>query len=151
MGKRSRNNTRRREARHNLSAPSRYTRSILTPQNARRAFVSGFLGDTPRNHTNSRWEPSSRLSSYFKEVAKTRPALSQQVNRLPSTKSKPYNRPNWSSVDQKKIEQPSRAVENRPLCALRAERREIMFATGNAGRTGQKTPVWTSLSKRKCR
>lgn len=71
-------------------------------------------------------------------------------NVNPSTqKSKKYTQPNWSSVDQKKIEQPRLEPS---VCEQRTVRREVLFATNKAGKTGQKTPVWTELSKKvKCK
>lgn len=36
------------------------------------------------------------------------------------------------------------------ICSSRHERKEVMFASGNAGKRGQKKPVWTSKSKVKC-
>lgn len=37
------------------------------------------------------------------------------------------------------------------VCASRSERKEVMHATGKAGRVGQKSPVWTLLSRRRCK
>lgn len=36
------------------------------------------------------------------------------------------------------------------LCVGRAQRKEVIHATGNAGRRGQKTPKWTAKSKVRC-
>lgn len=44
-------------------------------------------------------------------------------------------------------------VPNRPektVCEARRERREVIFAKGQGGRSGQKSPVWTRKSKIKC-
>lgn len=37
-----------------------------------------------------------------------------------------------------------------PICASRAQRAEVMHATGQAGKRGQKRPNWTSKSKVRC-
>lgn len=39
----------------------------------------------------------------------------------------------------------------RDVCVQRAQRAEVMHATGKAGRGGQKTPVWTDRSSIKCK
>ena len=148
MGKSRRSNTKRREARLTQSAPS-YPSSTYPSTNARRAFRNPLLGSTPRNQTQTRWEPSTALSSYFKQVAKT-PVAYSQPQKAPSTqKSQKYSQPKWADVTQKKIEQPT--AVSKSLCEQRSERKQIMFATGNAGKRGQKTPLWTELSRRKCK
>lgn len=36
------------------------------------------------------------------------------------------------------------------LCEARQERTEIIHALGHAGKSGQKTPIWTKKSRIKC-
>lgn len=45
------------------------------------------------------------------------------------------------------------APSKRPtsICDSRSLRQRIMHATGNAGRSGQKIPVWTEKSLRRCK
>lgn len=149
MARRSKNNSRRREARQ-PSAPFNSLTDLSRLLDSRR--LDRTL--TPRvpygSVKKTSWEPSSRLSSYFKQVAQTRANLSHDPNVNPSTqKSKKYTQPNWSPVDQKKIEQPRLEPS---ICEQRQVRREVLFATNKAGKTGQKTPVWTELSKKvKCK
>lgn len=38
-----------------------------------------------------------------------------------------------------------------PVCSRRAERREVIFASGKGGQKGQKPPVWTPKSKVRCK
>lgn len=37
------------------------------------------------------------------------------------------------------------------LCESRRERKEVIFATGNSGRKGQRPPIWTRLSRVRCK
>lgn len=96
--------------------------------------------------TQSRvYEPSTKLSTYFKSVgATTVTGAASQTQK--AQKSKAYKQPNWSAVSSKKIEQPEADI-----CRSRRERREVMFATNRAGRAGQKSPVWTEQSRKKCK
>lgn len=145
MARRSKNNSRRREARRQ-SAPSNSLTDFSRLLDSRRLDRSLTPGFAYGSATKTRWEPSSRLSSYFKKVAQTRPVVSNDPNVNPSTqKSQKYTQPNWSSVDQKKIEQPRLEPS---VCEQRTVRREVLFATNKAGKTGQKTPIWTELSKK---
>lgn len=41
--------------------------------------------------------------------------------------------------------------EETPVCVERQVRKEVMFATGKAGRVGQKSPVWTRKSRVRCK
>lgn len=142
MSRRRRNNTERREATRRV--PLRNT------SDSRRLNSSSGWGYPTRSPLKLSHEAPSRLKTSFKN---TRPYT---VTSTPSTNtqtpSKPYRAPNWAPVTadqnnrqkQKKIEQPT-------ICQKRHERRQLMFATGNAGKIGQKKPVWTQQSKITCK
>lgn len=40
---------------------------------------------------------------------------------------------------------------SKTICEVRQERKEVMFATNKAGKVGQKSPVWTRLSRKVCK
>lgn len=147
MARNRKNNTRRREANRRLP-PNNFSLDLLASLNAPRAFKNQTLASPTRAAKNTRWEPSSKLKTYLKNTSQLRSA-SQQVITPSTPKTKPYVQPNWSDVTKKKIEQPS--AVRKSLCDQRAERKQILFAKGKAGQAGQKTPVWTELSRKKCK
>lgn len=139
------NSKRRREANRRLPT---FGGSNFTLNTSRRLVNTQVMGWYSTPNQKTRWEPSSKLSTYLKNASRLR-SVSQQVITPSTPKTKPYRQPNWSPVNQKKIEQPS--AVRKSLCASRAERKQIMFATRKAGKAGQKTPVWTELSRKKCK
>lgn len=139
MARSKRKDTKRREANRRLPIQSLFDFALRIPD---KRVKLAYPGVPLHVKQSPGWEPSSRLKNTLKEQSR-----STKVDQTPAPKhskpSKPYTQPNWSSVDPKKIEQPT-------LCEERSTRKQVMFATNKAGKTGQKTPVWTEKSRKKC-
>lgn len=97
----------------------------------RSASRSGYV--TRRTRMRSRVTPRSRLFYNAPLMAPPVPLYSPVISLPEST-----------PVVRKKV---SRV---RSVCDSRRVRSEVMFASGKAGKSGQKTPKWTSMSRKKC-
>lgn len=53
------------------------------------------------------------------------------------------------SVRFRPAQLPTKSVKT--VCESRKERKQVMFASGRAGRKGQRTPIWTKQSKLRCK
>lgn len=143
MRRSRRNDSKRREANRSV-APSNFdffNRLSKRPDNRRSTFGSR---RDPYQRVISALGP--RRGPLFGSSRSTKVDLSSPNVNSPQ-KSKKYSQPNWSSVDSKKSNSPTSSS----VCSRRQARKEVIFATGNAGRKGQKSPVWTEESKKRCK
>jgi len=90
-----------------------------------------------------------------------KPPARQRRNRIVASPNvnlgrvAPYKAPSLVGFQSPSVIQkpgpPERRRPEKTICESRQQRREVMFASGKGGKRGQKPPVWTQLSKKRCK
>lgn len=103
----------------------------------------------------SRRSRSPVLASPVSSHVALNPYFADLRNFYVSSVAHPVN-VNKAKVDRKAKVKPLRyptisTTPEKTICESRSERKQVMFATGSAGRKGQRTPMWTQKSKVRCK
>lgn len=126
---------RRRDAVTNRRLPTRRSSTRAT---------SDYGYDERRNRYETT-EFQSRLLPYRQ---KSPSRLFENVN---NRKSVPTNRAYLPKLRVGQVVSQNLPQRQKSLCEQRQTRVEVIHATGNAGRRGQRSPIWTRKSKVRCK
>lgn len=82
--------------------------------------------------------------------------LGKRIRQVPYEPAPTKTSPSYGRISPKKrgfapvTTTAPQSVVKEKICVDRSTRKEIMHATGNAGKRGQKSPVWKKSSKVRC-
>lgn len=109
---------------------------------------------TNRLRGSSRYSYSNSFSNGYRSITEaSRPrGFSFSVGATHPTRPGPRGpAPDYFTSVRNYFRESPKAPKEHTVCSRRNERKRVIFATGQAGKGGQKAPVWTNESRIRCR
>lgn len=151
---RSRSKYRRRPSRSNVhTLPTRLTQDYYDPFGEGRHYTKLDLALSRKDQRrNEHFYDSYTYDDWVQgehDLRVRSKRIAERLNRHFALQKKAMKRINPWKVAA--VGAAATQIGSKSICVQRSERKQVMFATNKAGRRGQRSPIWTKLSRVRCK